>query len=77
MSNINQYVIQARAARIAARAAAGQQPKEDGMPLVDKVANLGAKVVAKVESTAKETASNYLDMREQMKQERLAKGCRW
>ena len=74
--SINTYIAEARAARIAARAAQQQQPQE-AIPLVDKVANLGAKAMAKVESTAKETASNYLDMREKMKQERLAKGCRW
>ena len=75
--SINTYIAEARALRIAQRAAQQQQPKEEAIPLVDKVANLGAKAMAKVESTAKETASNYLDMREKMKQERLAKGCRW
>ncbi len=74
MSNITNYIAQARAARIAARAA-GEQPSDAS--IIDKAAGLGAKAVAKVESLAVETASNYLDMRVQMKAERLARGCRW
>ena len=75
MSNITNYIAQARAARIAARAA-GEQTTTD-TSIVDKAANLGAKAVAKAESLAVETASNYLDMRLQMKADRIARGCRW
>jgi hypothetical protein len=74
--SVNTYVEQARAARIAARAA-GTQPTTDDTSIVDKAANHAVKAVAAVESTAKEAASNYLDMRLQMKAERLARGCRW
>ena len=74
MSNITNYIAQARALRIAQRAA-GEQPSDAS--LIDKAAGLGAKAVAKAESLAVETASNYLDMRVQMKAERLARGCRW
>ena len=75
MSNITNYIAQARATRIAARAA-GEQPSSDAS-IIDKAAGLGAKAVAKAESLAVETASNYLDMRMQMKAERIARGCRW
>lgn len=74
MSNITNYIAQARALRIAQRAA-GEQPSDAS--LIDKAAGLSAKAVAKAESLAVETASNYLDMRVQMKAERLARGCRW
>ena len=73
--SITNYIAQARATRIAARAA-GEQTTTDE-PLADKVAGLGAKAVAKAESLAVETVSNYLDMRMQMKAERIARGCRW
>ena len=73
--SINTYIAEARALRIAQRAA-GEQPSSDSS-LIDKAAGLGAKAVAKVESVAVETASNYLDMRMKLKAERLAKGCRW
>ena len=76
MSNINTYVSEARAARIAARAA-GTQPTTDDTSIVDKAANYAAKATAKVESVAVETASNYLDMRIKLKAERLSRGCRW
>ena len=71
--SITNYIAQARATRIAQRAA-GEQPSTS---IIDKAAGLGAKAVAKAESLAVETASNYLDMRVQMKAERLARGCRW
>ena len=74
MSNITNYIAQARALRIAQRAA-GEQPSDAS--LIDKAAGLGAKAVAKAESLAVETASNYLDMRVQMKADRIARGCRW
>ena len=75
MSNITNYVAAARAARIAARAA-GEQTTTDAT-LIERAAGLGAKAVAKAESLAVETASNYLDMRLQMKADRIARGCRW
>ena len=73
MSNITNYIAAARAARIA-RAA---QPEVEGLGLMAKVVNHTVLAAAKAETAVVEAASNYLDIRETLKAERLAKGCRW